>query len=681
MATACISQALAWTGVILRTKFIGMRTRGESVSNSVIARPKSSATSILLVALMTTVALSVVHVPLALGASSVTDQIHLSWTGNPATSITVMWHTPSSTNAASVQYGTTTAYGFTVTGTTFPSSGSGYLHQALLFGLTPQTTYHYRVVADDGSWSSDRSFSTAPSGGGDFNFVTLGDMGRTNNSIVISNLAAGEDAAFTVGAGDYWYSGGAETATDQWFNINQQLMSTAAFMPSRGNHESLNDFLVRFSLPPPETYYSFQYGATHFLVIDTNQNFTTGSPQRSFIESDLQQAASNPSVKWVFAIFHHPPFASSSSFQSLTARQELSPLFDRYGVDMVFSGHAHFYERTFPVKSDGTRVSTDPFLYVNPGAPIYLVTGGGGADPRSMCSATKQVWSVTCITVYEFLQIHVSSNFIQLAAVGIDGKAFDGFTLTKGSTADTTSPSQPKALAAASSTAAQVDLSWQPSTDDVALVGYDLYRDGVKLASAGWWATSYSDTSVSPSTTHTYAVVAFDSARNYSVASDRVTVTTPPGFVLLPTDDATVRSDLPSNNYRASSTLQADYSPVKNFLLKFSISGVGSKTVISAQLRLFVVDPSPVGGTFYQVSNSWTESTVNWNNAPPIGSSNPVAQLRVVSTGFWCGVDVTPIINGDETVSLRIDSSSSDAVYFSSKEGSHPPQLVVTISN
>ncbi len=615
--------------------------------------------------------------------SSVTDQIHLSWTGDPTTTITIVWHTPSAINSAQVEYGPSTDYGYVALGTTFASSGSGYLHQVNLEGLQTSTTYHYAVSADDGSWSRDYLFTTAPAGTGDFSFIATGDMGRTNSSIIMSNTMTGNVPAFTVGAGDYWYSGGAEARTDEWFNISQPLFSEATFMPSRGNHEvdkAPNDYFTRFALPQPETYYSFQYGGAHFLIIDTNQDFSTGSPQRSFIESDLQTAASDPSVKWTFAVFHHPPFASSSTFQNLTVRQELSPLFDRWGVDMVVTGHAHFYERTFPVRSDGTPLSTDSLLYVSPGAPIYVITGGGGADPRSTCSANKQVWSVTCQTVYEFLKIHVTSSYVQVATIGIDGKTLDGFTLMSASVGDTVVPSQPQNLTATARTAAEVDLSWEPSVDNVAMAGYDIYRDAIKIDSAGWWATGYSDITVTPSTTHTYTVVAFDSSRNPSEASNPLTITTPKGLIFTPTADATVRSDSPSTNYGQSTTLQADASPVRNLLVSFSVKGVGKNTVVNAELRLFVVDSSPSGGIFYNAPGYWTESTVNWNNAPAT-SGGPIASLGAASLSFWYKIDVSQLASGDGTLNLMVTCASSDGVAYSSKEGLHPPQLIVTLSN
>ena len=539
----------------------------------------------------------VINAPISSGSPDV-DQVHLSWTGNPATTMTVMWHTQYSSNPSQVQYETATGYGSTVNGKTYPSSGQGYLHEVTLTGLQPANRYNYRISADDGSWSSDYSFQTAPLGDGDFRFLAVADMGRNSNSITISNLMARRAASFTVGAGDYWYSDD-ENNVDRWFNINQPLMSQAPFMPARGNHEGGNHetaypnrYTTRFALPPPENYYSFRYGGAHFLVVDTNIDYTPGSVQRSFIESDLQAAASDPAVRWTFAIHHHPPF-SSSTYQSLTVRGQLSPLYDRWGVDVVISGHAHLYERTFPVKSTGTVASTDTSEYTNPGAPIYMVTGGGGASPppgQVKCSSTTQSWSVKCLEVFEFLEFRTTPLTIELSAIDSSGLVFDRFTLRR--------------------------------------------------------------TDAAPTDTLT----------------------------LLPSDDAYIRADFPDSTFGLATTIQADNSPVKNFLLKFYVTGLGTRQVTSARLHLFAVDPSDNGGDFYRTADAWNQGTVTWRNAPAPDTAR-IASLGSVSTGVWYEIDVTSVIVGDGVVSLRVSSLSSNGADYSSKEGANSPQLVIRFSS
>lgn len=153
----------------------------------------------------------------------------------------------------------------------------------------------------------------------------------------------------------------------------------------------------------------------------------------------------------------------------------------------------------------------------------------------------------------------------------------------------------------------------------------------------------------------------------------------PPGSALTfaPAADAYIYQSSPNTNYGSATTLQTDNSPVEHFLLKFNVSGLSGRTVTSAKLRLYAVNGSAIGGRFYRASNdTWQERTVTWNNAPAAGTAL-VASLGTVSVGTWYEVDVTSLITGDGTYSLRVVSTSSDGADYSSKEGTQPPQLVI----
>ncbi len=147
-----------------------------------------------------------------------------------------------------------------------------------------------------------------------------------------------------------------------------------------------------------------------------------------------------------------------------------------------------------------------------------------------------------------------------------------------------------------------------------------------------------------------------------------------------PTDDAYIRADRPSSNSGRRSTLQIDATPLKHVLLKFSPSGIGARPVISAKLRLYTVNPSSLGGEFRPADSNWSEQTVTWDNAPPAGDT-VLASLGPVATDNWYEVDVTPLVAGDGTLSLRITPTSSDGATYSSKEGTtgFAPQLVVIV--
>src|SRR5207245_10154999 len=127
----------------------------------------------------------------------------------------------------------------------------------------------------------------------------------------------------------------------------------------------------------------------------------------------------------------------------------------------------------------------------------------------------------------------------------------------------------------------EMDVSWTASTDDLAVAGYEVYRDGgvTPLATLGSGVLAYQDTSVAPNTTHSYTVKAFDGAGNHSAAGGPALATTPDGtvtYVLTPVADAYVDSLSPSTPFGGNLTLRAKNAPdqILNSYLRFDLSGV-----------------------------------------------------------------------------------------------------------
>jgi hypothetical protein len=124
-------------------------------------------------------------------------------------------------------------------------------------------------------------------------------------------------------------------------------------------------------------------------------------------------------------------------------------------------------------------------------------------------------------------------------------------------------------------------------------------------------------------------------------------------------------------------------SPAYNTYLKFNVTGL-SGTVQNATLRLFVTDGGDRGGAVYQASGSyrntstpWGQGGLTWNNAPAL-MGMPLVSAGPVASNTWIELDVTAAIGGNGTCSLGLTTASSNSVYFCTKEGSNPPQLVIT---
>jgi len=157
--------------------------------------------------------------------------------------------------------------------------------------------------------------------------------------------------------------------------------------------------------------------------------------------------------------------------------------------------------------------------------------------------------------------------------------------------------------------------------------------------------------------------------------------------VYQPTNDAYVMASRPKSVFGAKPVLRVkDAAKDVNTYVKFNVSGL-SGTVQSATLRLWVNDPGPDGGAVYAVSpfyagttELWVETGLRWNNAPTI-SGAPLDSVGNAVKGQWVELDVTSAVVaalGDNgRVSLAIANDSRNLVAYSSKEGAHPPELVV----
>jgi PKD repeat protein len=147
--------------------------------------------------------------------------------------------------------------------------------------------------------------------------------------------------------------------------------------------------------------------------------------------------------------------------------------------------------------------------------------------------------------------------------------------------------------------------------------------------------------------------------------------------------DAHVVSTSPTRNFGTDTLLRvrngtSDGTVTYRPYLKFNVSGV-SGTVSSVKLRLYVNTGTKDGGGVYPVGSGWTESGITWDTAPPI-SGSPLASYGVTTTGTWADLELGPgAVTGNGTYSFAVANSILTASgYYSSREGTDPPQLVVT---
>ncbi len=148
---------------------------------------------------------------------------------------------------------------------------------------------------------------------------------------------------------------------------------------------------------------------------------------------------------------------------------------------------------------------------------------------------------------------------------------------------------------------------------------------------------------------------------------------------ILPVADSYVNQSLPTTNYGTSTQFRVDGSPLVRSFLRFNVAGL-SGSVTQATLRIYANSAQSTGYSAYRVaSNTWSETTINYSNAPAlgtlIGASGPVA------AGTWTSVNVTTYITGNGTFSLALATSNATALSLASRESANKPQLVITTSS
>jgi chitodextrinase len=242
-------------------------------------------------------------------------------------------------------------------------------------------------------------------------------------------------------------------------------------------------------------------------------------------------------------------------------------------------------------------------------------------------------------------------------------------------------PTTPEGVTATATSATSVEVTWQPSTDDIGVVGYTVYRDGSAIAAVAGEVLSFVDDLASPATTYGYSVDAFDAAGNYSPPSEpAVVVTTPEApaeLVLTPSADAYVSETSPSSNYGKATALRVDGSPVLRTYLHFDVVGVTGTSPAAVTLRLFANSSSAVG---YEVrdaaADEWGETTITFENAPAPGP-DVVAASGPFTSGSYIEVDVTALVTGDGPRTIVVETPSATAISLGSRESPNPPLLVV----
>ncbi|MBT30920.1 MAG: metallophosphoesterase [Thalassobius sp.] len=308
------------------------------------------------------------------------------------------------------------------------------MHEVLLENLEEETPYFYKVTtileSGDKLETEVSTFKTAVSDNSAFAFAVFSDsQGNPDVWGKLTTLAWEERPDFAIHAGDlvsYGYM--KDDWVDEYLNPSNTFTKRYPIFSVPGNHEVDAPFYYQYSAnPEPEFRYTFKYGNAEFFMVDTNRDIQPGSVQYQWLEWQLAKS----DATWKFVVHHHPPYSSEAndfgdteyekSTLGDTDIRNLVPLYEKYLVDIVFYGHIHTYERTWPIFQN--KVNQQKGV-------LYLNVGGAGGH-LEIAQPTRAWFTRKVKSTHHFGYLSVFDKTIEFQAIDVDGKVFDSFAMQK----------------------------------------------------------------------------------------------------------------------------------------------------------------------------------------------------------------------------------------------------------
>lgn len=391
-----------------------------------------------------------------------------------------------------------------------PTPAQQYLtYAATLTGLPFNAEIHYRVKLKD-QMIREGTFRTRKTPDQPLHFVVVGDLAddRPPHREVAAQMARAQPE-FLIVCGDIVYDRGrlSQYMANFWPAycnpaqpdpaVGAPLMQSVPFYAVLGNHDvELADlakipdaFAAFYFFHPPRnapagpwttvipgapeqvanfksaasgagyphlSLYSFDNGPAHFLVLDSDNYVPVTDPAfHDWIRRDLTGSR----AVWKFVFFHHPGFNSNRKHAGEQKMRLLAPLFEECGVDAVFAGHVHDYQRSKPLRFTpndpapknatgpirGTFALDEQFDGVTHTVPrgiVYFVTGGGGSDLYTRTPGESDLLvpdpdTATSFTAkfisdrHSFSVIDLDARQLTLRQIDLKGNEVDRVTITK----------------------------------------------------------------------------------------------------------------------------------------------------------------------------------------------------------------------------------------------------------
>jgi len=370
------------------------------------------------------------------------DHIILSWSDDPASTQSVTWRTDTSIAQAYAEIASADAspnFIYTIKRVSartellnFDGKNSNF-HSVTFTGLQSNALYVYRVGCEK-RWSEWFQFRTADQQPLPFKFIYLGD-GQEDvlslwSRVIRAAYKAAPEARFIIHGGDLVNDARAYNAWSEWFAAAGWINATVPIMPSIGNHEYYNGnwgerfftpyWQPHFTLPLnginelPETNYYFDFQRSRFIIL--NSNFER-EKQAQWLEEILKNNPNN----WTIIVFHHPIYCGAANRDYPEIRNVWNPIFKKYKVDLILTGHDHTYAR-------GNNPERLTFKPKDPTGPVYVVSVSG---PK-LYHINPNRWMDRAAENTQLYQIiSVDENSIDYKAFTVTDELYDEFRIVR----------------------------------------------------------------------------------------------------------------------------------------------------------------------------------------------------------------------------------------------------------
>lgn len=181
------------------------------------------------------------------------------------------------------------------------------------------------------------------------------------------------------------------------------LAQGAELLAIVGNHDAPHGEEQMAEMGMPGLWWAVERDDTLIVGLDSNE--TADPAQREFLEQTLRDSEAT----WKIVAVHHPPYSAGYQGSNLAVRETFGPLFERYGVQLVLSGHDHDYQRS--VEIDGV---------------TYVVTGAASGTRRT----GEEDFTAESFSWHSYVVVDVFPDRIVGRAVNQDGRVADEWTLS-----------------------------------------------------------------------------------------------------------------------------------------------------------------------------------------------------------------------------------------------------------